>query len=371
MTGVKDDQNEARTRDALARIRRWMTTHGAPLLAENLAPGATAERLASAEEEFGVALPADLRALWSVHDGSLQELNGFVNGFNLLSTSWAAGQQESVLMSIDFARESPDNWPESGGTMDELASEHWLPFAGLDSDSLVVHGESGRVFDCPHDDTPRLVAPSLAAWLEEYASRLEADDYVLEEGFGDYYLTLRDRKAEQREQRRAEKKAAHDRHRHETPLLEQFREAVAASDEDRCIEVLKDALEWDNMDAFHACIVLLFASKPDPTFVAAALRPHLSSVSLEPDQWVDVATGGVLLENNAIRRFAESRCAGATEDRLKLLAQSVKRAPESRRGDLAALSQKLRDENHPQMDDAHETPGGWLSRLLGRLRRKS
>ncbi len=365
-----DPQSEARTRDALERIRRWMTDHGAPLLAQNLAPGATPERLAQAETEFGIALPADLRVLWSVHDGSRQEGNGFVGGFNLLSTGWAVAQQESVLLSIEFARESPEQWPRTGGTMDELASDHWLPFAGLDSDSLVVHGLTGRVFECDHDDSPRLVAPSLASWLERYASRLEADDYALEEGFGDYYLTLRDREAERREQQRAEKQAAHDRHRRETPLLDQFREAVAALDEDRCIEVLKDALAWDKIDAFHAAVALLFASKLQPEFVAAALRPHLNSVTLEPDQWVDVAVGGVLLENNAVRRFAESRSEGMTAGRLRQLAETVKAAPEFRRGGLDDLFQKLQ-EDHPELGNTDQRQGNWFFRLVGKRPRKS
>ncbi len=238
--------------------------------------------------------------------------------------------------------------------MEELASDHWLPFAGMDSDALVVHGVTGRVFECNHDDTPMLVAPSLLSWLEEYASSLEADDYALEPGFGGMYLAKRDREAERREQERAEKQAAHDRYRQQTPLHDQFREALAALDEDRCVEVLEDALARNEKDAFHAAVAMLFSAGPEPTFVAAALRPHLSFVDLTPDQWVDVAVGGVLLENNAIRRVAESGCKGASADRLNRLAETVRQAPERRRRDLEALYQKLRDER----------PGGWIARLL-------
>src|SRR5688572_16086741 len=89
---------------AFDRISRWMVAHGAPLLVENLAPGATPERLAEAEAAFGVALPADLRAMWSVHDGQREEGNGFIEHYTFLSAQWAIAQQEAVLLCIEFAR---------------------------------------------------------------------------------------------------------------------------------------------------------------------------------------------------------------------------------------------------------------------------
>jgi cell wall assembly regulator SMI1 len=128
---------------AFERVSRWMNAHGAPLLVENLAPGATAEQLAQAEARFGVAVPGDLRALWSLHNGQREEGNGFIEAYNLLSLQWAVAQQETVLMCIEFARESPDKWHMTGGTVEELRSDHWLPFAAQESDSLVVHGVTG------------------------------------------------------------------------------------------------------------------------------------------------------------------------------------------------------------------------------------
>jgi hypothetical protein len=175
-------------------------------------------------------------------------------------------------MCIAFARESPDLWPATGGTMDELQSNHWLPCAAQDSDSLVVHGITGRVFACDHDDSPKLLAPSLATWLEQYASRVEADDYAVEGGFGDYYLERRDREAERRQKKRTEREAEHERFGRETPLLDQFRKGLDGRDTDRCAEVLKDALDRENTEAFAAAIALLFGSKAEPKFVAGTLR---------------------------------------------------------------------------------------------------
>ena len=365
MTNETEESGANRIPAAFERISRGMTAHGAPLLAENLAPGAAPERLARAEVTFGIALLDDLRALWSLHDGQRDEGNGFFEAYNFLSAAWAVAQQETVLMCIAFARESPELWPATGGTMDELQSNHWIPFAARDSDSLVVHGVTGRVFACDHDDAPKLLAPSLAAWLEQYASRVEADDYAVESGFGDYYLELRDRKAERRQQERTEREAEHERFRRETPLLDQFCKGLDSRDTDRCAEVLKDALDREDKEAFGAAIALLFGSKADPKFVAGALRTLLKTVTLSPDQWVDVAMGGALLENNAVRDAALSHCTGVSAERLIQLAASVTAAPQAERAALDDVLKKVRAKTPAEtIAQADAAQGSWWSRLF-------
>lgn len=342
-----------------------MNAHDAPLLVENLAPGATADHLAQAETGFGVALPSDLRALWSVHDGQRDEGNGYIEAYNLLSVQWALAQQETVLMCIEFARESPHWWKDSRGTTEELQSNHWLPFAAQDSDSLVVHGVSGRVFRCDHDDSPKLLAASLGDWLEQYASRVEADDSAVEEGFGDYYLALRDREAERRQEERAQRAAEHERMRRETPLLDQFCQAIARKDEGRGIEVLQDALERDDKDAFNRAVALLFTDELDTKFVAGTLRPLLNAVALTPDQWVDIAVGGALLGNNAVRDVAVSHAAGLSATRLERLEKSTVAASSSEREALDGVLQRLRAKR-PSDAPPDGDADNWLSRLLKR-----
>jgi cell wall assembly regulator SMI1 len=339
---MAENQNPEGIRRSIERISCWMNEHGAPLLVENLAPGASAERLAQAETELGMSLPSDLRALWSLHDGQREEGNGFVEAYNLLSVQGALAERETVLMGIEFARESPDWWKDSGGTTEELHSNHWLPFAAQDSDALVVHALTGRVFQCDHDDSPKLLASSLGEWFQRYADRVEADDYAAEEGFGDYYLSPRDREAERRDAERAQRQAEHDRMRRETPLLDQFHKAIAKADEDRCIEVLKDALERDDKNAFNSAVALLFTGNLEPRFVAGALRPLLNAVTLTPDQWVDVAAGGALLENNAIRDVAISRATGLSITRLNRLEKAAAGASSSERDALDGVLQRLR-----------------------------
>lgn len=60
MTGTTGERSVDEIRAAVGRICRWMDAHGAPLLVENLAPGATPGRLAQAEIEAATALPEDL-----------------------------------------------------------------------------------------------------------------------------------------------------------------------------------------------------------------------------------------------------------------------------------------------------------------------
>ncbi len=363
MTTVPELGTPAWFRAAFERIAAWMKGHGAALLVDNLAPGATQERLDRAEAELGIALPAHLRALWSVHDGQREEGNGFVEAFDLLSIDGAVAQLETVRLLLEMEREHPS--ADAAYTDDELRSDDWIPFAGRDSDSLVVHGVTGRVFEYFHDYSLTLLASSLGEWMERYATRVEADDYSVEEGFGDYYLQLRNRERERRERELEQRSAEQERYRRETPLLEQFANALEKRDADRCLEVFKDALARDDRAAFDAAVARLFASNPEPDFAAAALRPSLGSVTLTADQWLDVAVGGALLENNAIRNYATARSGAASDVRLARLASDARAAEPRRRAALERVLEDVRKSAPPS------EARGWLSRLFGKPRPKA
>ncbi|MBP9084665.1 MAG: SMI1/KNR4 family protein [Kofleriaceae bacterium] len=294
--------------NAIDSIKTWMLEHGASLLVENLAPGATLELLDEVEAEFGFPIPGDLRDLWRIHNGQHEELNGFVDHLDLFDTQRAISELETVLMFVEDLRESPDDWSEAGIAPTEAKSNHWIPFAGRDSDLIVVSSVSGHVFTCGKDAPPlHLIANSILQWAEEYAARVVADDYAVEDGFGDYYLALRDRQHEKCEQELAIKRAEEERYRNETPLLAQLNEALSKKDADCCRDIFKRAAAENNPELFSQAIDLLFSTKADPTLTATALQWVLSKVTLTPDQWAKVAKGGALLENNAISNFALAR----------------------------------------------------------------
>lgn len=173
----------------LERIKKWMNKH-APLLTANLAPGAPKSRLDKLESDLGFTLPSDLRILWSIHNGQKEKLNGFMGSLDLYNVDWALAGYKSVMTFIAFLRQHEERWPAAMVTREEAASASWLPFAGRDSDTLVVSGVSGRVFTCGKDSPPiHLAAESIAEWFTKYADGIEAGRYQVEEGFGDYYLS--------------------------------------------------------------------------------------------------------------------------------------------------------------------------------------
>jgi hypothetical protein len=288
---------------ALSCVATWMIEHGAPLLAENLADGATADQLIEAEADFGFAFPSELRDLWTLHNGQKEEMNGFIEYLDLLDARRAFGERDSVDLALHLLRESPQRSPKAPNG-EEIASDHWVPFAGRDSDLLVVSAVSGRVFSCS-DGEMVLVAPSITDWAEHYAARVLADDFAVEEGFGDYHLAKRDREAETREQNLTREREHYARYRREKPLATQLRDALSAKDVDRCLDVFELAV--NSPGQLGEIVDLLFDQASDPKMIAAALRIQLQRLTLTPERWAIVSKGGALLENNAIRDFAAAR----------------------------------------------------------------
>ncbi|OGQ88061.1 MAG: hypothetical protein A2289_20525 [Deltaproteobacteria bacterium RIFOXYA12_FULL_58_15] len=120
------------------RAKAWLASH-APLLAENLAEGASEEQLAKVERQSGFKLPPDLRALWSIHNGQRDELNGFVETLDLFDTKLALAYRTDAYQWIKFHMEMEPSWDQPGITEEEARSEHWLPLAGRDSEFMVVN----------------------------------------------------------------------------------------------------------------------------------------------------------------------------------------------------------------------------------------
>ncbi|APR82595.1 Hypothetical protein A7982_07944 [Minicystis rosea] len=298
--------------EAFEQIKAWMAEHGAELLVENLAAGASAERLSQAEAELGFSLGRDLRALWSLHNGQHEEMNGFVGAFDLYSIERALVERDTVTSPLEYLRNTPRAAAESGLTNAELLSDSWLPFAGRDSDGLAVNTVSGRVFEICHDDSPplRLHTASLVAWATQYAARVVADDYRVEEGFGDYYLELRDREAERRQEERSRIEQAERERKQKMSAKELLHEAVARGKVNAAQEVLQRA-EQTSQAALDEALSLLFTAGASPAFIAETLRLMLKRVTLTASQWQVVAEGGTSLGNNAIRDLALARSRSA------------------------------------------------------------
>ena len=165
--------------------------------------------------------------------------------------------------------------------------------------------KSGRVFEMRHDDSPtlRLHAASIVDWAHAYADRVVADDYRVEEGFGDCFLELRDRKKERREEERLRHARAEEARTAAMSFAELIAEAASRNDASAAEKVLLRA-EQSARAAFDEAVASLFVDTGTPAFVAAALRTMLKRVTLSSAQWQIVADGGARLGNNAIRDIA-------------------------------------------------------------------
>ncbi|MFL5348629.1 MAG: WGR domain-containing protein [Hyalangium sp.] len=179
----------SRLAKAIERAKAWMNKNGAEVLVKNLASGVSDAALAKAEKKLGFALPAELVELWKLHDGQRREQNGFIGSLDLLGSRDALGVREDVLLSVRWMLEDED-MVEDAELRKAEADERWIPFGTRDSDHLVIHAGTGRVFRVAKDAPPlSLEAKSLTEFFERYARAMEKGEYTVEEGFGDVYLS--------------------------------------------------------------------------------------------------------------------------------------------------------------------------------------
>ncbi|PRY13553.1 SMI1/KNR4 family protein [Kineococcus rhizosphaerae] len=179
-----DDQDTAdRTRAALERV--VASVPGDPLLR----PPATVDQLDAAQEHLGRPLPADVRALYLLHDGQVQHRHddprwaaGLLGGEPLLPLQdvlfhwdqWAGFEDETGL------DEGVSSEPE-GFARAKYSLRGWIPLThdgggnhvGIDLDPD-VRGTVGQVLLFGRDDEwHRVLAPSLRSYLEQLADLLD------------------------------------------------------------------------------------------------------------------------------------------------------------------------------------------------------
>lgn len=161
--------------DSFRRLAAWMRTHDAVVLTDNLSPAAKPLQVLKLEQKLGFAVPPGLRVLWLMHDGQRRAQHGFVGALQLLPVAWVLNERATVQKVLARVKAQPSGWQDSGATPEEAQTEQWLPVARRDTDCVLVHARTGRVF-ASRDGVPalRLVAPSVARWLAAYADDVEA-----------------------------------------------------------------------------------------------------------------------------------------------------------------------------------------------------
>jgi cell wall assembly regulator SMI1 len=151
------------------RIHTWLDAN-APKGYGQLRPGTSVESISAAEDAIGQELPADVKASYLIHDGQVDE-PGLIGG-----EGWC----------LFALREIVDHWQRWSTSQDRDR----LPIAwnAMSDHILIDLGDGkhkGRVMVQRRDsDEPNPVAPSFRSWLEDFANRLDDDEFAYSEAGG-------------------------------------------------------------------------------------------------------------------------------------------------------------------------------------------
>jgi cell wall assembly regulator SMI1 len=154
------------------RIEGWLDEN-APAGYANLRPGASAEAIQAAEEAMGLKLPADVKASYRVHDGQSNE-PGLIGGEGwclLPLQQMVAWWRKWCEQSQRFRECVPVAW---GGAGDYI-------FIDL---SPTTTSPGCIIVQRSDTDGPDPVASSFRSWLEEFAEKLEDDEFAYSEDDG-------------------------------------------------------------------------------------------------------------------------------------------------------------------------------------------
>ena len=160
-----------------ARIETWLAANAPPLF-EALRPGVSDEAIARAEARIGMALPDAVRSVYRAHDGGsfldfveaeMLDLDGVVTHHVMMNDIGWGKVPELPNLGIPHGPVKPMWW-----------NPRWLPFVGtgqylcIDLDPA-SGGAVGQVIEYLKSAERRTVLfPSIIAWLEHWASRLES-----------------------------------------------------------------------------------------------------------------------------------------------------------------------------------------------------
>lgn len=191
----------SRVANAWQRIMAWSREHQADAL-DHLRPPASDGSIAAAEAAMGVEFPDDLKSLYRLHDGSNADVPSvFDDGHWFMPLEQAV---EHFATMSQFADEQPyedfEGWRASirahiisveGPVKPWVFSKLWIPLTSSNGD---VHryldldpapgGQPGQVIEhYPEACSHKVLAGSLAEYLENHATALEGSRYRGDDGW--------------------------------------------------------------------------------------------------------------------------------------------------------------------------------------------
>lgn len=157
--------------DAWQRIETWLRVH-APASYASLKPGASQEEINSAERALGVRIPADLKALWALHDGA-RTVHGeafLMDNARLMGIAQVVELHGYWGKNYDF-RDDPDK-------PSDLWDHRWIPVCSLGEHSwatgLYLDAGTGELWSWDEHANRQVEYESLTSYLEEMVDALEA-----------------------------------------------------------------------------------------------------------------------------------------------------------------------------------------------------
>ncbi len=184
------------------RIEKWFLSHDpddVPTLSDppHLAPGASEEQVAEAEEVLGVIFPKDLRASYLLHDGSYGVWileRGILLSLEKIADDWSMYRDFCDLNSDSYLPGWSDLSPSDRerallGVKKVSWNTKWIPVAeNGGGDHICIDadpdesGVIGQVFFRSHEVGPTTVlASSFLDLLEAYADELEQGKLFFDE----------------------------------------------------------------------------------------------------------------------------------------------------------------------------------------------
>ncbi len=150
----------------LSRLEKWLHQHRRRYV-EGLQPGASAGELDATQAALGVPLPQDLRKLLAWHNGQSGDFIGHLeNNWDLMS----AHRIVEAKRELDGSEREQTGWQPA-----------WVPFLEDDAGNYLVLDTSltlGPVREFWQGNPDHaVIAPSLAAWLEQFVAAVEQGRY--------------------------------------------------------------------------------------------------------------------------------------------------------------------------------------------------
>jgi cell wall assembly regulator SMI1 len=160
------------------RLLRPFDAHAPETLQLN--PPATEEALDRLAFKIGHAAPAELRALYRVHDGGRARVlpgGAWFRSLDEIAADWAI----FAALADKFFVDAPVERDLTGAHWDAPCHRNWIPFATREDFDLWIdldpgkRGAPGQILYPLHESSVTVVGGSLFAFLERWTALLDSD----------------------------------------------------------------------------------------------------------------------------------------------------------------------------------------------------